>query len=355
MIKQAILIPSLGESITQVTIGALLKPNGTIVRQDDELLEIETDKLNQVIYAPSSGVLHISVEKGQVCSVGSDIGWIEVVHQQESLQESLQEARQKEVSEILDKPRKKEAINEPMNESASDQYDRCRVTPLSAIRKAISKRLKEVQSSTVMLTTFNEVDMTALMDLRNKHKDDFQKAHSVKLGYMSFFVKAASLAIDQFPQVNSFIDGDNFVTREYIDIGVAVASKRGLVVPILRNANTLSFAEIEHHIETFRIKADAGELRASDMQGGSFTITNGGVFGSLLSTPILNPPQSAILGMHKITQRPVVIDEKIVIRSMMYLALTYDHCVMDGKDAVQFLSEIKKILEEPERFVLELV
>lgn len=323
-----IIIPSVGESITQVTIGAILKPTGTYVHRDDELLEIETDKLNQVIYAPSDGIVNLTVSSGKVCSIGEVIG-------------SIVEGE----APKMDVPPKKEgATNE-----------RTTAIPLSSIRRAICQRLKQAQSNTVMLTTFNEVDMSKVIAIRTEFQERFQAAHQVKLGFMSFFVKSVCLAMTNHPMVNSYIDGDTFVTRHYFDIGVAVASERGLVVPILRDADTLSFAQIEKSLMEFRQKADSGNLQAGDMKGGCFTITNGGVFGSLLSTPILNPPQSAILGMHKIIERAVVVDGQIVIRPMMNVALTYDHCVLDGKDAVLFLNSIKKQMEEPELFISNLI
>nr|MBA3817176.1 dihydrolipoyllysine-residue succinyltransferase [Parachlamydiaceae bacterium] len=218
----------------------------------------------------------------------------------------------------------------------------------------IARRLVEVMQQTAMLTTFNEVDMSAIMSLRELYKDSFLKLHKTKLGFMSFFVKASVAALKTFPDVNAYIDGDEVVYREYFDIGVAVGTEKGVFVPVIRNCNALSFAGIEGSIESFAKKAREGGLSAGDLQGGSFTITNGGVYGSLLSTPILNPPQSAILGMHKIQKRAVVVNDEIVIRPMMYLALSYDHRIIDGKEAVSFLVNIKNHLEDPSRLLLDI-
>jgi 2-oxoglutarate dehydrogenase E2 component (dihydrolipoamide succinyltransferase) len=224
---------------------------------------------------------------------------------------------------------------------------------MSKIRRLIATRLVEVQQETAMLTTFNEVDMTAVMGLREKYKEAFTKEHGTKLGFMSFFIKASISALQAFPEVNAYIDGEDIVQREYFDIGIAVGTERGLIVPVLRNCDQLTFAGIEKQIENFAAQAKKGSLSVDDLQGGGFTITNGGVYGSLLSTPILNPPQCAILGMHKIMKRPVVVNDEIVIRQMMYLALSYDHRLIDGKEAVSFLVHIKNTLEDPARLLLE--
>ncbi len=225
---------------------------------------------------------------------------------------------------------------------------------MSKIRKLIATRLVEVQSTTAMLTTFNEVDLTEVMQLREKYKETFVKAHGARLGFMSFFVKAAVSALKAFPGVNSYIDGEDLVERHFYSIGIAVGGEKGLVVPVVRDCDRLSFGEIEGAISNYAQKVKDGKLSADDLQGGGFTITNGGVYGSLLSTPILNPKQCAILGMHKISKRPVVIDDQIVIRQMMYLALSYDHRIIDGKEAVSFLVHIKNCLEDPRRMLLDL-
>jgi len=226
--------------------------------------------------------------------------------------------------------------------------------PMSRLRQRIAERLKDAQNTAAMLTTFNEVDMSAVMQLRTLYKDKFEKSHGVKLGFMSFFVKSCVQALKEQPILNSCIDGQDIITKTYFDIGVAVSTPNGLVVPIIRDADNLSLADIEKTIADMGQKARDGKLTIEEMTGGTFTITNGGVFGSLLSTPILNPPQSAILGMHKIQDRPVVVNGQIVIRPMMYLALSYDHRLVDGKDAVTFLVTIKECLENPGRFLLDL-
>ncbi|HPE85535.1 MAG TPA: dihydrolipoyllysine-residue succinyltransferase, partial [Chlamydiales bacterium] len=224
---------------------------------------------------------------------------------------------------------------------------------MSGLRRTIAKRLVEVKTTTAMLTTFNEVDMSKVMEFRAREKDAFLKKHDVKLGFMSFFVKAATQALRALPDVNAFIEGDEIVYNEKAHIGVAVSTDKGLMVPVIRNADDLSFAEIEKQLSTYAKKAREGAISVDDMQNGTFTITNGGVFGSMLSTPILNPPQSAILGMHNIVKRAVVVDDQIVIRPIMYLALSYDHRIVDGKEAVTFLVHMKENLEDPERMLLD--
>jgi 2-oxoglutarate dehydrogenase E2 component (dihydrolipoamide succinyltransferase) len=225
---------------------------------------------------------------------------------------------------------------------------------MTGLRRTIAARLVEVKNQTAMLTTFNEVDMSTIMEIRAREKDNFQKRYGVRLGFMSFFVKAAVAALKAFPQVNSFIEGEDVVTFTTYDIGVAVSTEKGLFVPVIRACDQLPFGGIESALETYAKKAKDGSISVDELRGGSFTITNGGVFGSLLSTPILNPPQSAILGMHAIVKRPVVVEDQIVIRPMMYLALSYDHRIIDGKEAVQFLVHMKRDLEDPARLLLEL-
>jgi len=223
---------------------------------------------------------------------------------------------------------------------------------MSRLRQAIARRLKEAQNTAAMLTTYNEVDMSALMEMRKNYQESFEKKNGVRLGYMSFFVKASIDALNQFPAVNAEIDGNDIIYKNYYNIGVAVGTSQGLVVPVLKNADKMSFGETELNIAEFGKKAKDGSLAISDMAGGTFTISNGGVYGSLMSSPILNPPQSGILGMHKIQKRPVVIDDKIEIRPMMYLALSYDHRIIDGREAVSFLVRIKEIIEDPRRLVV---
>lgn len=224
---------------------------------------------------------------------------------------------------------------------------------MSRRRKTIAQRLLEAKQNTAMLTTFNEIDMSAVMDLRKRRNEEFQKRHAIKLGFMSFFVKAAISALKAFPQVNAEIDGEEIVFKRYYDIGMAVGSSEGLVVPVIRNADRLSFAEIEQQIKDFVAKTEQGKLTIEDLRGGTFTVTNGGVFGSLLSTPILNPPQVGILGLHKIEERPIAQNGQVVIRPMMYVALSYDHRIVDGREAVQFLVHIKQLLEDPAWMLVE--
>ena len=225
---------------------------------------------------------------------------------------------------------------------------------MTKLRRVIAQRLVEVKNQTAMLTTFNEVDMSVVMQVREKEQENFQKKHGVKLGFMSFFVKACVAALQEFPDINGRIDGDEIVYHHYYDIGIAVGTEKGLMVPVIRNADQLSYAEIEKALKNFAEKARTGTIFLDDLQGGTFTITNGGVYGSMLSTPILNPPQSGILGMHNIVKRPVVINDQIVIRPIMYLALSYDHRIVDGKESIAFLMHIKKNLEEPARLLLDL-
>ena len=374
--KKEITIPSLGESISEATIGQILSPTGTVVKMDDEILELETDKVNQVLYAPQEGRVSLSVKTGETVKIGQTIGWIlsfneegrgaqETIHFDKKGEEPVQPSfslpleAPKEAS--IEKPQKKTEANavrevrlEDFHPSQRDDFPvRETRRPMSKIRKVIAARLVEAQHAMAMLTTFNEVDMTRVIELREKYKESFIKHYGCKLGFLSFFVKAVVSALQEFPVINSWIDGDEIVHREYYDIGVAVGTDKGVIVPVIRNCDRLSFAEIEQLIENYAKKARDGGLIPSDLQGGGFTITNGGVYGSLLSTPILLPPQCGILGMHKIEKRPVVIDDQIVIRSMMYLALSYDHRLIDGKEAVQFLSTIKDMLEEPSRLLLK--
>jgi len=362
-------VPSVGESITEVTIGKLLKQSGDLVRVDEEIIEIETDKLNQVLYAPITGTVQFLVKTGDVVKIGQVIATFTASKEappQEMKKVEAPPPQQPQVKKEEPKPQegairiskeewltapstKKEAVSQPR--TSTDRESRQK---MSKIRKVIAARMLQATHDTAMLTTFNEVDMSAVMGIREKYKELFQKKYNVKLGLMSFFVKAVADALTTFPIVNSYIDGDDLVTRHYIDIGIAVSTDRGVVVPVLRDADKLSYDGIEKNIEDFAARARNGTLTVDELRGGGFTITNGGVFGSLLSTPILNPPQCAILGMHKIVKRPVAIDDQIGIRPMMYLALSYDHRLIDGKEAVTFLIHIKNHLEDPERAILHI-
>jgi len=393
--KVEIKIPPMGESITDATIGNLLVQSGSQVNADQEILEIETDKVNQALYAPEKGTITFTVQPGQKVNIGDVIGYVETgdadkpvlkpaeapppaqakAKSEKQQAASLQAQPQKEPISPSTGPGSRFGKNEFLNDLAQPQKqkqtepqgekfvlesskkgtdERETRAKLSRVRKVIGDRMVKAQRDAAMLTTFNEADMTQIIALREKFKEDFQKTHGVKLGFMSFFVKAVVAALKEYPLFNSYLDGDELVQRHYFDIGVAVGTDKGLFVPVIRNCDQLSFAEIEKALEKFAKKAREGDLTVDELQGGGFTITNGGVYGSLLSTPILNPPQPGILGMHKIQKRPVVIDDQIAIRSMMYLALSYDHRVADGKDAVNFLVYIKNHLEDPVRLQLEI-
>jgi 2-oxoglutarate dehydrogenase E2 component (dihydrolipoamide succinyltransferase) len=385
-------VPAMGESITEATVGNIIKPSGSDVKMDDEILELETDKVNQVLYAGQAGKLNLTVKPDEVVKIGQVIGTIEgngankepppkeaeepkkekqaVEEKKEAApkaekketptaqkpspaQRGIRQSKEAYVSELSEKkPAEKKPSNEPVKKIEKSERSETR-RRMTKIRKVIAKRLVEAKSATAMLTTFNEVDLTEVMSLRSKYKDSFAKQHGAKLGFMSFFVKAAVAALAAYPDINSYIDGEEIVHREYFDIGIAVGTERGLIVPVLRDCDQLTFSGIEQAIENFAVKAREGDLTVDDLQGGGFTITNGGVYGSLLSTPILNHPQVGILGMHKIEKRPVVVDDQIVIRPMMYLALSYDHRIVDGKEAVSFLVHIKNSLEDPARLLLE--
>ncbi|MEN9344451.1 MAG: dihydrolipoyLLysine-residue succinyltransferase component of 2-oxoglutarate dehydrogenase complex [Chlamydiota bacterium] len=367
--KIEIKIPSLGESISEVTIGRLLKPNHSLVKLDEEILEIETDKVNQVLYAPQTGTLSLSVKQGDSAKVGQVIGFIDTEGKAE--QKTEQPATPPPPPATPPPAPKIEQPTTPLPKARLTQADFITPQPppaapptvsktgtsrkkMSALRKVIASRLVEVKNTTAMLTTFNEIDMSAVMAIRTQEKEKFLKKHGVKLGFMSFFVKAVVAALKAIPEVNAMIDKDEIITYSTYDIGVAVSTDKGLMVPVISGCDAMSFAEIEKALELYAKKAREATISIQDLQGGSFTITNGGVFGSLLSTPILNPPQSAILGMHAIVKRPVVVDDQITIRPMMYIALSYDHRLIDGKEAVQFLVHIKQSLEDPSRMLLDL-
>ena len=403
--KIEIIIPPMGESISEVIIGSILAVSGSDVKTDEAILEIETDKVNQLLYAPQSGTLTLQVKTGDSVKIGQVIASVEGVGGGEQPNEKMDREDSKlslGKKESNGEENKKEKVQTDSIKTSSRSNDILRQTKqdylsdinkkqdqqknaaksiengrldsdgfrhqgvdvpvlanretrskMSNIRKVIGKRLVEAQHTTAMLTTFNEIDLSQVIQLREKYKEVFVKKHGVKLGFMSFFIKATVSALEAFKGLNSYIDGDEIVHREYYDIGVAVGTEKGLIVPVVRNCDQLSFAQIESSIEKFAKSAKEGTIRLEDLQGGGFTITNGGVYGSLLSTPILNTPQSGILGMHKIQKRPVVVEEQIVIRSMMYVALSYDHRIVDGKEAVGFLIHIKNLLEDPSRFVLD--
>jgi 2-oxoglutarate dehydrogenase E2 component (dihydrolipoamide succinyltransferase) len=423
-------VPTLGESITEATVGKWFKKSGDAVKADEPLVELETDKVTVEVPAPASGVLDdIKVSEGQTVAVGALLGAIrngaaaseaksdkpapapvavKPTAQAEKPAKSpaakgemppSPAARKKLAEADIDaaevagsgkrgqilkedvsaaKPKAPEPDTSPAPPAASSspptrglapmpvpvqhlrvpsppndaaREERVRMTKL---RQTIAQRLKDAQNTAAILTTFNDVDMSAVMKLRNDYKELFEKRHGVKLGFMGFFVKACLQALKDVPAVNAEIDGDEIVYKNYYHIGVAVGTERGLVVPVVREADRMSLAEIEAQITDYGKRARDGKLGIEDMLGGTFTITNGGVYGSLLSTPILNAPQSGILGMHRIEERPVVRDGQVVARPMMYLALSYDHRIVDGKDAVAFLVRVKECLEDPQRFLLEL-
>ncbi|MDB2614218.1 dihydrolipoyllysine-residue succinyltransferase [Chlamydiales bacterium] len=348
-------IPSMGESITEATVSEIIKESGSLVRIDDEILELETDKVNQVIYATETGVLTLKVAPDETVTIGQVIATIEPKDIKEEKKEVLLK------TPVTPKPSKEgirktkehfiASIGEKKEIPSSRDETRKK---LPRIRQVIGERLLNAVKTTAMLTTFNEVDMSQVMAIRSKNKNDFIERHGVKLGFMSFFVKAVVSALYAYPSFNTYIDGDELVQRHYLDIGIAVGTEKGLVVPVVKNSDKLSFAGIEKEIIKYAKRAHEGKLAADDLTGGCFTITNGGTYGSMLSTPILNPPQCGILGMHNIVQRPVVVDGQIVIRPIMYLALSYDHRVVDGKEAVSFLVHIKNELEDPSRLILDI-
>ncbi len=334
-------IPSLGESILEATIGTFLKPNGSFVRADEEILEIETEKVNQPLYAPAAGILELSVQTGDRVKVGQVIGKV-----RPGDATSPAPSPEKPKVSKLSAPSQPVSLPAPALAPALIKEGETR-KKMSRLRCVIAEKLVEVKNQTAMLTTFNEVDMSYLLTAREQAQVPFQQKYGVKLGLMSFFLKATLSALKAFPEINARIEQDEIVYSSFYHIGIAVSTERGLMVPVLRHAERLSYGELETTLKQYADKARLGSISIDDLQGGTFTITNGGVFGSLLSTPILNPSQSAILGMHQVVKRPVVVDDQIVIRPMMYLALSYDHRIVDGKEAISFLVHLKRHLETP--------
>lgn len=364
-------VPSLGESETEATLVHWLKKEGDSVQPEEVLAEIESDKITMEIPATDAGILkEIRKKAGETVHPGEVIGIIEAVpvttkqpakgketrseKAQAFVEEKKPEPPEREEVEAAAMPLKEEAKGEVESEAPTTLERLEERVPMSGLRRRIAQRLKDAQNTAAILTTFNEVNMHTVVELRRRYREAFAKKHGVDLGLMSFFVRASVEALRQFPIINACIDGEDIVYRNYHDIGIAVATPRGLVVPVLRNADQLSMAEIERGIQDLAKRAREGGLLPDDLKGGTFSITNGGVFGSLLSTPILNPPQSAILGMHAIQKRPVVEEDAIVIRPMMYLALSYDHRLIDGREAVLFLRAIKEYLEFPAKELLDL-
>ena len=399
-------VPEVGESIREVEIGGWLKAKGEAIHKDEPVVSLESEKATIEIASPSAGVLtNILKKKGEVAKVGEVIAQMESGPSVASTAKSttpepktetkaapptptgseprIMPAAQRVLAEQGLRPEgiqatgpggrllKEDVVRslqqgapgtsstapEPAQPAASPpQPTGAReeeVVPMSKLRRTLAERLVQVQQTAAMLTTFNEIDMFAVMELRKQYGESFLEKHKVKLGFMSFFVKACVEALKQFPAINAEIRGTNIVYRNYVDIGVAIGGGKGLVVPVLRGAERLSFAEIEVAVGDFGRRAKESKLKPEELQGGTFTITNGGVYGSLLSTPILNPPQSGILGMHTIQERPVAREGAVVIRPMMYVALTYDHRIVDGREAVSFLKRIKEIIEAPARMLLE--
>ena len=352
-----ILVPVLGESVVEATVSKWIKNQGDFVEVDDPIVELETDKVTLEVPASVSGIIDsVIVSEGDTVEVGALLGIIVEGERKSEAPKVENIESSNKLEEDIAKPvqtrdTSKNINNEVISSKSHNENLEERI-PMSRLRQAIARRLKEAQNTAAMLTTYNEVDMTALIEMRKNYQDSFEKKNGVRLGYMSFFVKASIDALRQFPAVNAEIDGNDIVYKNYYNIGVAVGTSQGLVVPILKDADKMSFGETELSIADFGKKAKDGSLGISDMAGGTFTISNGGVYGSLMSSPILNPPQSGILGMHKIEKRAVVIDDKIEIRPMMYLALSYDHRIIDGREAVSFLVRIKEIIEDPSRLVV---
>ena len=351
-----VLVPVLGESVVEATVSKWIKKQGDFVEVDEPIVELETDKVTLEVPAATSGILdNLAVSEGDTVEVGALLAMIVAGEKTDQNSKTSKTQEPKTSEEPKNIPEKVETTQTTTNsgiiEEFADKSLEERV-PMSRLRQAIARRLKEAQNTAAMLTTYNEVDMSALMEMRKNYQDSFEKKNGVRLGYMSFFVKASIDALKQFPAVNAEIDSNDIVYKNYYNIGVAVGTSQGLVVPVLKNADKMSFGETELSISNFGKKAKDGSLGINDMAGGTFTISNGGVYGSLMSSPILNPPQSGILGMHKIQNRPVAIDNQIQIRPMMYLALSYDHRIIDGREAVSFLVRIKEIIEDPRRLVV---
>lgn len=357
--KVEIKVPSLGESVSEATISRIIKASGSVVGRDEEILELETEKVNQVLYAPQAGQLSLSIKVGDTVKIGQLLGTVDTDVQAPVAPKAAEPIKPVPAPPSTGPSARKMApdvISElqapkPVVAAAAPSTTRKK---MSSLRKTIAQKLVEVKNTTAMLTTFNEVDMTRILEIRAKEQEDFQKRYGVKLGFMSFFIKAAASALKAFPDVHAYIEGDEIVAFPNFDIGVAVSTEKGLMVPVIRGCDAASFGEIEKQIVDYSKKAREGGISLDDLRGGCFTITNGGIFGSLLSTPILNPPQSAILGMHAIVKRPIALNDQVVIRPMMYLALSYDHRIIDGKEAVQFLVHMKENLEDPTRLLLEL-
>ena len=393
-----LLVPALGESVVEATVAKWMKSSGDTINADEPIVELETEKVTLEVPSPISGVLkEIVANEGDNVEVGALLGIIsdslnDVQPPNNSNQEKKLEENSSNTHTSIEKKNshlspavkrivtendlnpaeiipsgkdglitKGDALNKLSNQDLPTQLQshdnrdpQEERVPMSRLRKVVAKRLKEAQNTAAMLTTFNEVDMSSVMSLRSEYKDDFAKEHKIRLGFMGMFVKASIAALKTYPAVNAEINGDDIVYKNYNNIGVAVGTPQGLVVPVIKNAQNLSLSEIEKSINDMGQRAKDGKIGMDELSGGTITISNGGVFGSLMSTPILNPPQSGILGMHKIQKRPVAIDDNIEIRPMMYLALSYDHRIIDGREAVSFLVKIKEIIEDPRRLILDI-
>jgi len=387
-----LVVPTLGESVTEATVSKWLKQVGDPVKADEPVVELETDKVSVAVPSPETGVLsEIKIQTGSTVNVGAVLGSVEAgtasiakkepVKTSESIKPKIAEVltskkeilspavkriveeKRIDISTISGSGRDGRILKGDLLESMglSSAPSAARATKgdeervkMTRLRATIAKRLKEAQNNAAMLTTFNEIDMSRIIEMRAEYKDGFQKKYGVKLGFMSFFVRSCVEALKAFPIINAEIQQDEIVYKNYYNIGVAVGTEKGLVVPVVRDADELSFADIEKQIITLGEKAKTGQLSIEELQGGTFTITNGGIYGSMLSTPILNPPQSGVLGMHNIVQRAVVVEGKVEVRPIMYLALSYDHRIIDGKDAVSFLFRVKEYLEDPRRLFLNL-
>jgi len=405
-----IVIPQIGESITEVTLTQWLVEDGSYVNEGDLLCEIESDKATLEMPSEISGVIKIMAEEGSELEIGVKIGEIDTDAKpaDKPKEDSKKETVSTEEDSILgseskqdtskDKPypspaaskimrekgldssqvsgsgkdgriTKGDALSTPASSKSIEKANKLeekvesgqRIGPnrdikkekMTRLRKTIAKVLVEAKNTTAMLTTFNEVDMYPVMELRKKYKESFKDKHNIGLGFMSFFTKASTMALKMYPGVNGQIEGDNLIYHDYADVGIAVSTPKGLVVPVVRNAESLSFADIEKRIMELALKARDGKITLEEMRGGTFTITNGGIFGSMLSTPIINLPQSGILGMHNIVQRPVAINGQVVIRPIMYTALSYDHRIVDGRESVGFLKTVKELIEDPHRMLID--
>ncbi len=357
-----VVVPSVGESITEVTFSKQIIKEGEYAEKDAPIFELESDKASVEVTAPMAGIVHYTAKIGETLKIGAKVCALEegkapapsvskevVAAAPPVLQtKGIKMSPDQFLQELREEPKPVIVEKEVAKAQAEDQ----RREPLSKLRKVIAKRLVEVKNQTAMLTTFNEVDLFEIVAIRNREKEPFLKQHGIKLTYLPFFIKAAIVALKEFPAINAFINEDDIVYNTNSHIGIAVSTDTGLVVPVIKNANQMTFIEIAKALQDLGAKAKNRKLTISDMSGGTFTITNGGVFGSMLSTPILNPPQSAILGMHNIVDRPIAKNGQVIIRPIMYLALSYDHRIIDGKESVSFLVRIKELLEDPTKFLL---